>query len=332
MNKAASRAVWVICVLTLISLLAFVIALQVGSSSVSVWSLAKLWWQGELKGDNLELQIFLNLRLPRVLTAFCVGGLLGVAGLLMQVLLKNPLADPYILGVSGGAGLGGIALALLLPGVFAWALPAGAALGALVVIILVFGLSGFRGVVTMERLLLTGVAMSALCSAFVSLLLTFAAEGRFRGLVFWLLGELEGGHAGLLMLAWVLMLLLTLPMARMLNVVSMGDDVAFSLGVSVRSARHRLYWMSALFTGIAVAAGGMIGFVGLVVPHVLRLLLGQDHRLLVPAVALGGGVFLMLADCVSRVALAPVQLPVGVVTAMVGAPLFIVLLARRGRV
>lgn len=331
MSQGASRAALVLSVLTLISLLAFVLALQVGSSSVSVWSLATQWWHGGLQANDLNLQIFLNLRLPRVLAAFCVGGLLGVSGLLMQVLLKNPLADPYILGVSGGAGLGGIALALFLPAALVWSLPIGAALGALLVIVLVFGLSSFRGVVTMERLLLTGVAVSALCSAFVSLLLTLSAEGRFRGLVFWLLGELEGGHAGLLLVAWVLMLLMTLPMARVLNVVSLGDDVAYSLGVSVRSARHRLYWMSALFTGIAVAAGGMIGFVGLVVPHVMRLLLGQDHRLLVPSVALGGGVFLMLADCVARVALAPVQLPVGVVTAIVGAPLFIAMLARRGR-
>jgi iron complex transport system permease protein len=218
MNTNSSRRVVItLAGLMLLAVLVVVWALQVGSSDVSLGRVIQALYAGH--HDSLDVRIFLDLRLPRVVAAFCVGGLLGVSGLLMQVLLRNPLADPYILGVSGGAGLGGIALVLLLPALLApWLLPVGAALGALCVVVLVFGLSGISGVHTMERLLLTGVAVSSLCTALVSLLLTFSTEGTFRGLVFWLLGELNGNHFEWLFGAWCLLLVLAMPMARVMNI------------------------------------------------------------------------------------------------------------------
>lgn len=290
-------------------------------------------WQKLFSGQAsaVERAILFDIRIPRVVSAFAVGGLLAMAGLLMQALLKNPLADPYILGVSGGAGLGGVLAALLAPAfAVAYLMPLGAGLGALGVVALVFGFSASRGFYTLERLILLGVAVSSICSALVSLMLTFSEEGMFRGLVFWLLGELSGQNYAWLSVAWGIGLLLSLPLARAMNVLILGEDLAQSVGVPVHSLRWALYWLAALTTGVAVAAGGMIGFVGLVVPHMMRLLIGSDHRLLVPACAIGGGLFLVAADVLARTVLAPVQLPVGVITALVGAPVFIFLLARQG--
>lgn len=291
-------------------------------------------WRDLFLGQMQSIQstILFEIRLPRVVAAFAVGGLLAMAGLLMQALLKNPLADPYILGISGGAGLGGVLAALIAPTfALAFLMPVGAGAGALVVVALVFGFAASRGVYTLERLILFGVAISSICSALVSLMLTFSEEGLFRGLVFWLLGELSGQNYLWLGLAWGICLLISLPLARAMNVVILGEDLAQTLGVQVRWLRWALYWVAALATGIAVAAGGMIGFVGLVVPHAMRLLIGTDHRLLIPACAIGGGLFLTAADTIARTILAPVQLPVGVITALVGAPVFIFLLARASR-
>lgn len=307
----------------------FIFAMALSQGSVAVSFLDLIFSADRL--DPSTVNIVLELRWPRVLVAFCVGGLLAMSGLLMQALLKNPLADPYILGVSGGAGLGGVLAAVLAPAVFsAYFMSVGAAVGALAVVLLVFGLAASGGVKTLDRLILLGVAVSSVCSALVSLLLTFSEEGLFRGLVFWLLGELNGENAVLLFVAWLVTLLICLPMARAMNVMVLGEDLARTVGVPVRHLRWGLYWVSALATGLAVAAGGMIGFVGLVVPHAFRLIMGTDHRFLIPACAVGGGLFLTLADTLARTVLAPIQLPVGVVTALIGAPVFIYLLLSPG--
>lgn len=306
----------------------FAASLQVGSAgNVLVTAI-----RGEGAEQSLAWQIILDIRLPRSLAAFAVGGLLAMAGVLMQALLKNPLADPYLLGLSGGAGLGGVAAAVLLPVGFAtWVVPFGAGLGAMAVVLLVFGVAARLAMQSLERLILTGVAISAFCSAGVSLLLTFTDDGLFRGMIFWLLGDLNTVYTPLLTTAWLVTLLCALPLANSLNVIVLGVDVASSLGVSVQSLRRSLYWLSAFATGVAVAAGGMIGFVGLVVPHVLRLFFGYDHRLLIPASAIAGGGFLLLADLIARSVVSPVILPIGVVTAVIGSPLFVWMLWRGGR-
>lgn len=327
------RTIFILAGLLVLAMWVLVWSLQIGSSDVSLWGvLQQLTGPSDvLHSSVIDQTIFWELRVPRVVQAFAVGGLLAMSGLLMQVLLKNPLADPYILGISGGAGLGGVLVAVLLGGFAAsWLMPAGAGLGAIAVVLLVFGLNNRSGLQSLDRLLLTGVAVSSVSTALVSLLLTFSGADVFRGLVFWLLGELNGQNAYALLLAWGAMLLFCMPLARTMNAMGLGDDIASTLGVHVNQLRLGLYWLAALATGVAVAAGGMIGFVGLVVPHAMRLLLGSDNRLLIPAVAVAGGVFLTAADCVARSLIAPIQLPVGVVTALVGGPIFIWLLHRSG--
>lgn len=336
--NSRNRTVIILVGLLVLALWVLVWSLQIGSSDVSLWGvlqqLAGLANQGSADpshSNSIDQTIFWELRVPRVGQAFAVGGMLALSGLLMQVLLKNPLADPYILGISGGAGLGGVLMAVTLGGFAAsWVMSAGAGIGAIAVVLLVFGLNQRSGLQSLDRLLLTGVAVSSVSTALVSLLLTFSGSDVFRGLVFWLLGELNGQNAYALLLGWCVMLLCCMPLARAMNAMVLGDDMASTLGVPVQQLRLGLYWLAALATGVAVAAGGMIGFVGLVVPHAMRLLLGADNRLLIPAVAVAGGVFLTAADCVARSLLAPIQLPVGVVTALVGGPIFIWLLHRSG--
>ncbi len=282
-------------------------------------------------------QVLHSLRLPRALAAFGVGGLLAVAGALMQVLLRNPLADPYVLGVSGGASVGAL-IALLLAGA-AWWIEAGAFAGALLSIVLVFALAqrDLSRVDTTSRLdsaprlLLTGVMLAALWSAVITVLLMLAPEARLRGMLFWLAGDLGGSEASLWpLIVLALLLLLSWPLARELNVLLRGAAGAQALGVQVVRLRRIVYVLASLATAVAVTAGGAIGFVGLVVPHALRLAIGNDQRTLLPACALAGGTLLLAADTIARTIVAPQQLPVGVITALLGVPTFIALLLHRG--
>ena len=283
--------------------------------------------------------ILWQLRLPRSLSAFAVGGLLALAGALMQLLLRNPLADPYVLGVSGGAATGAMAASWLMPAAFAaYGMQLGALAGALLATALWCGLAR-RALMALTpamsaspsgvRLILTGVMISAGFGALMSLLLSLAPEGQLRGMVFWLMGDIDSGP--LLWPAWLVLVATTVWaswQAPVLNVLAHGDTTARLLGVPVRSLRARVLLVAALATASAVAVAGAIGFVGLVVPHAMRLMLGNDQRLLLPASVLAGGAALTLADLLSRSIVAPVQLPVGVVTALVGVPVFLWLLAR----
>lgn len=278
---------------------------------------------------GLARDVVMELRLPRALTAFAVGGLLALAGALMQVLLGNPLADPYVLGVSGGASVGAL-LALLL-GLAGITVTAGAFLGALASIVLVFGLAHSRER-SPTRLLLTGVVMAAGWGAGINLLLTLAPDAPLRGMLFWLMGDLsQTGYPGIGLAVLAAGLAATLPFARDLNLLARGELQAGALGVSVGRLRLYLYLLASLLTATAVTLGGAIGFVGLIVPHLLRLLGGSDHRLLLPASVLAGGTLLTAADTLARTALAPQQLPVGVLTALLGVPVFLYLLTRSGR-
>ncbi|TAK91844.1 MAG: iron ABC transporter permease [Burkholderiaceae bacterium] len=317
-------ALTVLGALALVAALIGVLSVCLGSTKIGI---AQLFGHGE--SARIAHDVLFNLRLPRTLAAFAVGGLLGLAGALMQVLLRNPLADPYILGTSGGAGVGALTV-LLLFGSSVW-MSVGAGLGALGAIALVFALARGDGSWTQARLLLTGVAVAAFCGALTSLLLSLAPDGILRGMIFWLLGDLSGAdwHAAAIVL--LLALLCLLPFARDLNVLALGPQQAHSLGVNVPRVRAAIYLGTAFAVAVSVTTAGMIGFIGLLVPHSLRLLFGNDQRLLLPASALGGGIVLMLADLLSRILIAPQQLPVGVVTAALGAPFFLLLLQRGGR-
>jgi iron complex transport system permease protein len=255
--------------------------------------------------------------------------LLALAGTIMQVLLRNPLADPYVLGLSGGAACG--ALAALLAGAAALVTPA-AFTGALLSTGIVFGLARGSGTWAPTRLLLTGVVVATGWGALIMLILTTAPEAQVRGMLFWLIGDLSGasrGGAGLLALAGVLAVALFF--ARDATILARGDMAAASLGVSVRGTTLALHALAALATAVAVTLAGSVGFVGLVVPHAVRLIVGNDQRWLMPAAVLAGGALLTFADTVARTLVAPAQLPVGVLTAVVGVPLFLWLLRRSVR-
>ena len=298
-------------------------ALAVGSVDVGP---AAVW--RALAGDASDPAsvVVRELRLPRALAAFAVGGLLAVAGALMQVLLRNPLADPYVLGLSGGAACG--ALAALLAGAAALATPAAFA-GALVSTVIVFGLARSAGAWSSTRLLLTGIVVAAGWGALIMLLLAVAPDAQVRGMLFWLIGDLSGAtHGGWALWTLAGVLLLALPLARDATLLARGEVTAATLGVPVRSVALALHALAAAATAVAVTLAGSVGFVGLVVPHAVRLVVGNDQRVLLPASALAGGALLVLADTLARTVVAPAQLPVGVLTALAGVPMFLWLLKR----
>jgi len=313
----------VIAALAVASLCALAAALAVGSVDVTAATVLHA-----LTGhtDDVGATVVRELRLPRALAAFAVGGLLAVAGSLMQVLLRNPLADPYVLGLSGGAACG--ALTALLLGAAAFATPA-AFVGACVSTSIVFGLARGRGAWSPTRLLLTGVVVAAGFGALIMLILSLAPDAQVRGMLFWLIGDLSGATQGTLALAaLVVVLALALPLARDANLLARGDLAAASLGVPVAGVTLALHALAAAATAVAVTVAGSIGFVGLVVPHAVRLVLGNDQRYLLPASALAGGALLVVADTLARTIVAPAQLPVGVLTALAGVPMFLWLLRK----
>lgn len=281
---------------------------------------------------GLAVEVIRGLRLPRALGAFAVGGLLALAGALMQVLLRNPLADPYVLGISGGAAVG--ALLAMLGGLALFFVNLAAFAGAFAAMLTVFGLAHGDSSWTRTRLLLTGVIVAAGCGAVVALILSIAPEAQLRGMLFWLMGDagqVSEPRPALLVLAAGL--LIALPFARELNLLARGELLAQTLGVPVAGVRRGVYFLAALLTATAVTTAGSIGFIGLVVPHLTRLGLmklgwGNDQRLLLPAAALAGGSLLVLADTLARTVAAPQQLPVGVLTALIGVPVFLFLLGR----
>ncbi len=288
---------------------------------------AVVWQALSGDGDSTAAAIVQSLRLPRALTAFSVGGLLALAGCLMQVLLRNPLADPYVLGTSGGAATAALCAMLLGLGTQAFTLAAFG--GALFSVLLVFGLARSKGNWSSTRLLLTGVVTATGWSAIIAFLLTISPDRLIRGMLFWLMGDLSGAdrpYTGLI--ALLLLALFAFAIARPLNLMARGELQAGALGVAVVPLRYALYLLAALATAIAVTLAGSIGFVGLVIPHLLRLVGARDHRILLPAAILAGGSLLVWADLLARTLLAPQQLPVGILTAFIGVPLFLFLLQR----
>jgi iron complex transport system permease protein len=283
--------------------------------------------------ESPSREILLDIRLPRVLLGALVGAGLATAGALLQALLQNPLADPYILGSSGGAARGGVlALAFgLTLGSGALAVPVLAFGGALASTGLLYLIAGAAGRAVPHSLLLSGVVFNAFAASLIVFLTTVTDVGRMAGIFLWLIGSIRlvdpwivGGVAVLVAFG----LCVGIYDAYALNLVSLGDEHAAHLGVEVQRVRRRVLVATALMIGGAVSVSGLIGFVGLLVPHLLRMTLGADHRLLVPASALGGAVFLVVADTVARTVLAPTELPVGAITALLGGPLFLGLLRR----
>ena len=328
--RASSRVAVLACAV----LIAGAISLSLGASGLGPADL----WRALAGGADAPTQtILLGLRLPRAVLAALVGGALGLSGCTFQALLRNPLAEPYVLGVSGGAAVGAVCvfvtgLAAALP----WTLSLGAFLGAVGAMALVLGIArrASPGGMDTRVLILSGVIAGAFFNAIILLLLSLADLQSFRSAIFWMMGNLSAadwGSVGLLAVFLVPASAAVLSLARAFNVLSRGEEVAYYLGASVQRVKLTAYLAASLMVAASVAAVGVIGFVGLIVPHAVRLAWGNDHRLLLPASFLAGSAFLLLADTVARVVVAPAELPTGVVTAVAGVPFFVVLLMRGGR-
>ncbi len=286
--------------------------------------------------DPTNLFILTQIRLPRVLLAALVGGALALCGAVMQGLFRNPLADPYLLGIASGATAGAALVIALRLDIYWGAVPMGALLGGVLAVAIVYRVAQTRWArLDNYALILSGVALAALFSAVTSFLLFYGgASHDARRLIFWILGGLGGaqwlyvlGLLGTLLVAGAVLVLF----ARDLNALALGEEMAAHLGVEPRHLRKILLFAVTLLTAVAVAVSGTIGFVGLIVPHILRLIVGPDHRLLLPAAALGGAVLLTLCDAGARTVLAPAELPIGIITALLGAPFFLYLLRRRAQ-
>jgi iron complex transport system permease protein len=280
--------------------------------------------------DDIDRAILLEVRIPRVLLAALLGGALSVAGVVFQALLRNPLADPYVLGVSGGASIGGV-VALLI-GLGALGVPALAFAGALGALLLIERIATVGGRLTVYTILLTGAIFNAFSASLIYFIQSIASLEQLHAIVFYLMGRVPSlgtGSLSLLALAIFIAVVALFASSRDYNALTLGEEGASQLGVDVERVKRRTFVLGSLLTALTVSVAGMIGFVGLVVPHLLRLLFGPDHRLLLPAAFLGGASFLVLADTVSRILIAPNELPVGVVTALIGGPFFLYLLRRR---
>ena len=317
-----TRSRGVIVLLLVVSILSFGAALSFGSADIDWLQVLVSLRSGEKGFDHT---VVMELRLPRATSAFVVGAMLALAGVLMQALLRNPLADPYVLGISGGAAVA--ALIGILLGWHSSLLSTAAAVGAMLSMALVFTLSRGRGDWSSTRLLLTGVVLAAGWGAGISFILSVSPSSHLFSMLFWMMGDFNDSGPGYIRPILLLASLTgSLLIARSLNLLTLGENRAEALGVNTLILRLGIYILASLLTAAAVTLAGTIGFVGLVVPHIVRLAIGSDHRVLLPASALLGGILLVLAETLSRTVMAPRQLPIGVITAFIGVPLFLYLL------
>ena len=311
------RIVWILLIAALAVTLAAAVSL--GSERLALFDLSET-----------QRAIFFDIRLPRVLLAACVGASLAVAGASLQALLRNPLAEPYLLGVSNGAALGTM-LAFVFFESFSFARPVLAFAGAGIATFTVYQMARSRAGMNVERLVLSGVIVTTFLSSIIVLLTSLLDAARLRGFTFWLLGDLSqatyDGFYLTLSAATVGTIVLS-SQARALNLMMVGERDALDFGVEVGRVRLIVFGLASLLVGTAVAASGSVGYVGLIVPHLVRLTIGSDNRLVVPMSAFAGAIFVVLADLIARTAIAPRELPVGAITALVGAPVFIYLLRR----
>jgi iron complex transport system permease protein len=311
-------------------ILAFLLSIRLGSEPLTT---AEVW--AALRGEGAAniRQIVVDLRAPRALMAILVGGGLSLSGAVFQALLRNPLAEPYILGISGGAATGAVvALATGLAASLAWALPAAAFAGALVAIVLVLRVAATAdGGVDVRVLLLAGVVVGAFFTACMSFVLSISDARTVRTAVLWMMGSLAGSDwrtVGTVTVYTLPAAIALVALARPLNLLAIGEETAGYLGANVDRVKRIAYVLASLLTAAGVAATGVIGFVGLIVPHGVRLLVGADYRVLLPLSFLAGAAFLTVADIVARTAISPAEVPIGVITAFVGVPLFLLLLRR----
>ena len=333
-----SRVLQISALMLLIFLVVCIVSLSLGSVHIGFIEVLKSLIgssTGESSLSSQEELIIFSVRLPRIIFAGVVGASLSLGGVIFQAILRNPLADPYILGISGGSALGAIIGIVIGAGSFYLGIPLLAFVGALATVFLVFVVAGsVRGPLSDNSLLLSGVVVNAFFSAAILFFLSIVNSMELHSITFWLMGDLSGASAKEICVAAVCLLagfVLLYAHARKLNLIVQGEDTAQQLGVNVERTKQALLIITSLLTAVAVSLAGIIGFVGIMVPHLMRLVFGSDHRLLLPVSVLFGASFLIVADTIARVVLAPAELPVGVITALCGAPYFIFLLKRKAR-
>jgi iron complex transport system permease protein len=315
-------------------MIASVASMFVGTVQVDFRSAVSFIFGGWLTGQNevssLDKTILFSIRLPRIILAGLVGASLSLAGAIFQALLRNPLADPYILGLSGGSAVGAIIGMTIGAAAVPFGVPATAFLGAIIAVFIVFGIAGRN--LQSNTILLAGVIVNAFFSAVILFFMAVSSKTYLQNIMFWLMGDLSSPSVKGL---WILFsglvtgFIIMFMEAKSLNLIAMGEDTAMQLGVNVRKAKGLLFIVASFLTAVAVSASGIIGFVGLIIPHMMRLAIGSDHRILLPACLFLGAAFLIVADAMARSVMAPVELPVGVITAFCGAPYFVYLLRRR---
>ncbi len=285
--------------------------------------------------SSIQLKVIVELRMTRALTAFSVGGALAVAGLAYQAVLRNPLAEPFILGISGGSGVGAaIAIISGLAAMSSLAIPAVAFLSSLIVLALVLAVAGGQSSAYTTNIMLSGIIIGTVCSSMMMFIISTLGVEDLNSITWWMLGNLQALNPRLLICASILAPLGTFILfifGREANVISLGEDMAWHFGISPKGTVYTLLGIASLLTAASVSLAGIIGFVGLIVPHILRSLFGADHRRLFPLGLFGGGMFLILCDTISRSILPAQDVPVGVITASLGGPFFLWLLNRKRR-
>mgnify|MGYP001812407725 FL=1 len=299
-----------------------------GNSFQAVWE--SLFGSFE---DSVLRMIIWRIRMPRVIMAALVGATLSLGGLVFQALLRNPLAEPYILGISGGSAIGAI-LGILMglsrfPGISLTAF-----IGSILTLVLILGISSGQSLLKKNSILLSGVMVNAFCSAVIMFLVSLTRDAKLHNIIFWLMGDLSLGtmdQIGLLAVLLFPCFLLIFWLSNTMNLMLMGREMAQSMGVNIKAVTLTLLITASFMVSATVSQCGLIGFVGLVIPHLFRLLLGPDHRILAPACILGGGAYMVICDILARILPEQGEMPAGVITAMIGAPLFIYLLKRSGR-
>lgn len=344
MHNAGDRTIlarWVTLALLFLSVAIFIISLNAGPITISSLSLVWMWVGGTLSDDTIREQIVLfDIRLPRTCLGFLVGGALGVAGSLMQGLFRNPLAEPGIVGVSSGAALAAITIIVVGDLYLGWfmdqfstfAIPVAAFLGSLITIILLYGISTQSGQTSTATMLLAGIAIAALANAVTGVFVFIATDQQLRDLTFWTLGSLGGATWDKVMAAGIFIIpsfVASLFLGRGLNGLLLGEAEAHYLGINVQWTKRAVILLVACAAGAAVSVAGIIGFIGIIVPHLIRLLIGPDHKFIIPTSMLLGGSLLICADMVARTIVTPAELPIGIVTALIGAPFFLWLLLKR---
>lgn len=323
------RLVATLAILLSVLVVVCILAISVGSVPITFASVIRTL-TGSEGVSEAERTIILAIRLPRVLLAVIVGAGLSVAGLVFQALLRNPLAEPYILGISSGGTVGAILAIGLSLGASTITTPLASFAGSGAVMVLVYVIAHRRGQIDTNTLLLAGVMIGAFFNAVVLLVIAVFNQ-ELRNAFLWLMGNLSGANAASVSLVGPLVCLATfalLWLSKSYNLIATGDETALQLGINVTTVKRISYLIASLITGLVVSVSGVVGFVGLIIPHICRMVFGPDHRLLLPASFLLGGIFLVIADVLSRILLAPTEIPVGAITAAIGAPVFIYLLKR----